>query len=253
MNINQQEERAAMAALLDGLLVGARQMMDSVGDWSERLLGDNPTPLAARFINQLDEEWFDAEPPDALCELIAKRALERVSGWHPGWPHLWGHIQRVTGITMILAEEEGENPALAYVMGICHDVAKLDELRSNDTHEEMSADFTGKVLKGHFKPAEIESIQAAILKEGNDTLADILHDADKLDKIGAAGVLRRVSTEMRKSWLTSALWRVEDDLAGFPPMRFDLSRDLSRSKRDFLAWFLPLADSVIGHGLDFEI
>jgi hypothetical protein len=253
MNNDQQEERAAMAALLEGLLVGARQMMDSVGDWSERLLGKNHTPLAERFIDQLDEEWFDAEPPDALCELITKLALDRVSAWHPGWPHLWGHIRRVTGITMRLAQEAGEYPALAYAMGICHDVAKLDELRSNDSHEEMSAAFAGEVLRGHFKPAEIESIQAAILKEGDDRLADMLHDADKLDKIGAAGIVRRVSTEVRKSWLTSALWRVEDDLATFPGMRFDLSRDLAWSKTEFLGWFLPLADRVVGRGPEYEI
>lgn len=251
MSSDHLEERAAMAALLEKLLIGARQLMGSMGDWSERLLGETPTPLAVRFVNQLDEEWFDAEPPDALCEQITKRALERVSAWHPGWPHLWGHIQRVTGLAMVLAEDGGEDPALAYVMGICHDVAKLDELRSNDTHEEMSAVFAGEVLRGHFKSAAIESIQAAILKEGDDILADVLHDADKLDKIGASGVLRRVSTETRKSWLTSALWRVEDDLAGFPSMRFDLSRDLSASKQAFLAWFLPLADSVTG--MDFDI
>ena len=75
-------------------------------------------------------------------------------------------------------------------------------------------------------------------------LGGILHDADKLDKIGAAGVLRRISTGTYPGWLPPALWRVGDDWDRFPSMHFDLSIALAQSKGDFLAWFLPLADAV---------
>ena len=232
-----------MAALLDGLLAGAEQPLDSVGAWAERLLDNHSTPLAQDFVNQLGDEWLDADPPDALSDDITRQVIARLSAWHPGWPHLWAHILRVTGVAVALAAEEDVDPRLAYLMGICHDVAKLDELRSSESHEELGADFVGRALRGKLNPSQIESIQAAILKDGDDTLADILHDADKLDKIGAAGVLRRVSTQRDRAWLPSALARVGDDLVDFPAMRFDLSRDLARSKRDFLGWFLPAAES----------
>ncbi|MBN1201954.1 MAG: HD domain-containing protein [Anaerolineae bacterium] len=237
-------DHTAMVALLNGLLVGAGQMMDTVGEWAERLLVDNPAPLVVQFVDQLDDEWLDAVPPDSLCETVAAQVRRRMSSWHPGWPHLWAHVLRVTGITLALAEDEAVDPALGYLVGICHDVTKLDEFRTGEPHEETGADFVGDVLRERLPAASIQAIQAAILKEGDDTLADILHDADKLDKIGAAGVVRRVSVATRPGWLITALWRVGDDLARFSSMHFDRSRDLADSKRDFLAWFLPLAEDA---------
>ncbi len=237
-------DRAAMAALLNGLLAGAGALLESVGDWAERLVNDHSAGLAAQFVNQLDDEWFDALPPDSLCEEITGLVRRRLSAWHPGWPHLWGHILRVTGAAVALAEEENADPVAAYLMGICHDVAKLDEARTGEPHEEGGADFAGRVLRGHLSPAVIETIEAAIRKEDDGALGAILHDADKLDKIGAAGVLRRISTGTDPGWLPPALWRVGDDWERFPPMHYDLSIDLAHSKSDFLAWFLPLAEDV---------
>ncbi|MBN1681490.1 MAG: HD domain-containing protein [Anaerolineae bacterium] len=237
----QSADHAAMAALLDGLLVGARRDMTTIGDWADHLLESDPSPLVSEFVNALGDEWFDALPPDTLCETVTGQARGRLSAWHPGWPHLWAHVQRVTGVAVALAEEAGVDPVLAYLMGICHDVAKLDEFRTGEPHEDVGADFVGEVLRGHLRPAAIETIQAAILKDGDDDLAEILHDADKLDKIGAAGVLRRISSDTRPGWVPVALDRVAEDAARFPAMHFDLSADLARSKQLFLAGFLPLA------------
>jgi hypothetical protein len=246
---SHEHDRAAMAALLDGLLAGASQLMESVGDWADRLVNDQPNELAAQFVNQLDDEWFDALAPDPLCEEITRQVRQRVSAWHPGWPHLWSHILRVTGTAVALAEEENADPVAAYLAGICHDVAKLDETRTGEPHEDVGAAFAARALRGTLSPAVIGAIQAAIRKEDDGALGEILHDADKLDKVGAAGVLRRVSTSTSPTWLMSALWRVGDDWQRFPSMHYDLSIDLAHSKSDFLAWFLPLAEDVAaGYG-----
>lgn len=247
-HVDSENERAAVVALLNRLLIGANQRADTLGDWAERLLGDMASPLAQRFVNQLGDEWLDAEPPDAFCAQVAEHVRRHLASWHPGWPHLWAHILRVTGYALALADEAGERAEEAYLLSVCHDVAKLDELRSGEPHEELGAAFTGRILRGYLPQARIETIQAAILKEADaDTLGDILHDADKLDKIGATGVLRRVSTETRPSWLSAALWRVGDDLARFPPMRFEFSRDMAGAKRKFLGGFLPLAEDALEH------
>jgi hypothetical protein len=239
-------EEEAMLALLNRLLVGADQLIDSVGAWAERLRKDDSSPLVSRFIEELNSEWYDALPPDAACERITAQARERLSTWHPGWPHSWGHILRVTGMAVALAEDEGIEPVLAYVAGICHDVAKLDEFRTGEPHEEVGAQFAATVLQGHLSPAQIASIQAAIRKTGSDPLRNILYDADNLDKIGAAGIVRRVSGGVHQTWLPTALWRVMDDAWQFPEMHFDLSRDLYRRKRAFQVWFLPLAEQAVG-------
>lgn len=236
----------AMLALLDGLLVGAGTLMESPGDWAERLGGDHSSPLAGRFIEQLAAEWFDAWPPDALCADVTRQVRAHLSAWHPGWPHLWAHILRVTGLAVALAEDADLDPALAYLVTICHDVAKLDEFRTSLPHEEAGAAFAAGVLQGKLPPETIAAIQAAICKVDDGLLGRILFDADKLDKIGAVGVVRRVSTGTTRDWLAVALARVEHDADYFPPMHFARSRALARDKRAFLAWFLPQTEMVLG-------
>jgi hypothetical protein len=238
-------EREAALILLDRLLIGADQVMESVDEWRERLREDEPPSLVLRFIAELDVEWYAAPPPDALCQQIAAQVRERLAAWHPGWPHLWGHILRVTGVAVALAEQADVEPSLAYIAGMCHDAAKLDEYRTGDPHEEVGAQWAAVWLRDHLRPSQIESIQAAILKKGGDTLDAILHDADKLDKIGATGIIRRVSCSTHRAALPTALWRVMDDAWQFPKMRFELSHDLSRRKRAFQTWFLPIAEQAV--------
>jgi len=238
-------DRNGLLALLDGLLVGAQQLIESPGDWAERLGGDAPSPLVARFIDQLDAEWHDAWPPDRLCAQVTEQVRARMAAWHPGWPHLWAHVLRVTGLAVALAEDGGLEPALAYLTGICHDVAKFDELRTSLPHEEEGADFAAEVLHGYLPAAQIAAIQAAIRKSGDEGLARILNDADKLDKIGAVGVVRRVSTGTDRGWLPAALGRVADDAERFPPMHFARSQALARDKRAFVAWVVPRAEEAL--------
>jgi hypothetical protein len=239
-------EQEAVLALLNRLLVGADQLVLSVDEWAARLDADHPTPLVSRFLDELAAEWYPAAPPDGVCAQVLEQARARVSAWHPGWPHSWGHTLRVTGLALALAQAEGVEPALAYVTSICHDVAKLDEFRTGEPHEQAGAAFAARVLHGHLAPAQIDSIQAAILKRGDDRLCSIVYDADHLDKIGAAGIVRRVSSSTQQTSLSTALWRVMDDAWLFPKMHFERSDALFRRKRAFQAWFLPMAEQAVG-------
>jgi len=242
--VNAQTDQESMARLLAGLLVGAEQPMTSVGHWAERLLDDPPSRLAIRFLDQLNDEWLDAEPPDCVCERIAGIAQRHMMGQHPGWPHLWGHTLRVTGTALDLAREEGVDPAVAYLLGVLHDVAKLKEGTHAASHEALGARFAGRILADRLPARDVEQIQAAILKEGDGALSRILHDADKLDKIGASGVLRRVSTGTDRSWALPALDRVADDREHFPAMRTARGRDMAEGKLAFLDWFLTEAQET---------
>jgi hypothetical protein len=232
--------------VLDGLLIGADRRMDSVGAWAEHLDTEPPNPLVTRFINQLDDEWYDADPPDAFSGQLADRVRSRLSAGGADWPNLWAHILRVTGIALALADEMKTDPAVVFALGMCHDAGKLDEDRLGVEHEALGATFAAQALRGHLRPAQIEAIQTAITRESDDTLAELLDNADKLDKIGAAGIVRRVSAESDRGWLSDALWQVSHDARYFPPMHFDLSRELAARKRAFQAWFVPLAESVLG-------
>lgn len=242
--VNVRTDRESMARLLTGLLVGAEQHMTSVGHWAERLLDDPPSRLAIRFLDQLDDEWLDAEPPDCVCDRIGSIARRHMMGQHAGWPHLWGHTLRVTGTALDLAFEEGVDPAAAYLLGVLHDVAKLEEGMRAASHEVLGARFARRILTERLPARDVEQIQTAILKEGEGVLGRILHDADKLDKIGASGVLRRISTSTDKAWALPALDRVADDREHFPTMQTARGRDLAESKLAFLDWFLADAQAV---------
>lgn len=237
-------DRQAMASLLEKLLVGAAQPMDSVGHWVDRLLDESPSPLALRFLDQLNGEWLDVQPPDCFCERIESVVRRHLAARHAGWPHLWGHTLRVTGVAVAIARTRQVDPVLGYLAGVLHDVAKLDEIASAKTHEQLGAEFASRVLQDRFSPDAIVQIRAAILKEEGSVLGEVLHDADKLDKIGAAGILRRISTGTHTSWIPEALDRVADDREHFPAMIADRSRDMADSKLDFLDAFLPLAQDV---------
>lgn len=238
-------ERTAIRTLLMGLLAGAETPLHSVAAWETRLHPLVANPLLGRFMDQLRGEWPAASPPNAFCAQITEQVQERVSAWHPGWPHLWGHILRVTGVALTLAAEAQIDPVLVYLTGICHDVAKLDEEWSTESHEELGADFVSRMLDGELPYTQVKAIERAILKEGEGDLARVLHDADKLDKIGAAGIVRRISTDTRPDWLRDALDRVEDDWDKFPNMYFERSRELTSFKSNFLGWFLPQAQAAV--------
>jgi hypothetical protein len=240
------DDQQPMLALLDRLLVGADHLVESADEWAERLRDDEPSPLVSRFVDELKAEWLDATPPDAVCERFAVQAREQISAWHPGWPHAWAHLLRVTGTAVAMARAEGLDPVLAFIAAMGHDVTKLDEFRTGDSHEKTGAQFAAARLAGHLSPDQIAAVEAAIRHEGDDPLTHILYDADQLDKIGAAGIVRRVSNVKHQTALPTVLWRVMDDAWQFPDMHFELSNRLFRRKRTFQVWFLPLAEQAVG-------
>jgi len=218
-------------AILRQMLVGAARMMDSVEAWEREL---NGAPFADRFMIQLRAEWFPAKAPDELSEHVTAQVKQHLSLWHPGWPHLWAHIWRATGTMLALAPQAEVDPVAAYLTVICHDVAKFDAMESNQSHEELGAKFVEQALAGRIRDKPLEAIQDAICKRGNSDLMKLLHDADKLDKIGACGVLRRISTHTNEDWIPEAIQRVKDDWDDFPKMYF--GDKLADNKQQFLEW-----------------
>jgi uncharacterized protein len=232
--------------LLGNLMAGAEQPIFSADDWTLRL-GDGL--LARRFLAQMRREWQPINVCDGFCQQIMDKVRAHVSSWHPGWPHLWAHTLRVTGMAQALAPEAGVDPEHAFLLGILHDIGKLDELRTGVDHELIGALMAHKILNDYPDrcPAPIvQRITAAIAKRGvdSDPFVEVLYDADKLDKIGAAGIARRLSTEQGPNHVRFALRVVELDLADFPEMHFTTSRRLVKSKREYSKTFIAQARSI---------
>ncbi len=191
-----------LSTLLNALAAGAGQKLFTVNDWAARL-GDGE--LARQFIDQLRQEWHSITVPDALCQEMMDAARSYI-GWYLGWPHIWAHMLRVTG-------------------------------------EDIGARVLQEQLEGHYSATEITLMASVIAKRAPliHPYARLLYDADKLDKIGATGLARRLSTRWGAEHIPYAIQRVKDDAEDFPEMHFPTSRQLAKSKFAYTRRFLELS------------
>jgi len=107
--------------------------------------------------------------------------------------HDWGHVLRVLALAERMAEMEGADVEIVRTAALLHDIARDD---SHEDHAQAGAERARLLLAGH--PLEkVEAVARAIAAHrfrsgpAPQTLeAKIVHDADKLDAIGAVGVAR---------------------------------------------------------------
>ncbi len=110
--------------------------------------------------------------------------------------HDFDHVLRVLVMTERLAREEGADLEIVRTAALLHDVARGQGDRLSTDHAQAGAEFAQRLLQG--QPAEqVEAVAHAIAAHrfrGGPTPqtleAMVLHDADKLDAIGAIGVAR---------------------------------------------------------------
>ena len=125
--------------------------------------------------------------------------------WYPDDPvHGFDHVQRVYRLAMQIARLEGADLAIVEAAALLHDAhgsRKHAEASRRATHHHASADFAAEILTSEGWPAErIAAVQHCIRahrfrdsSEPPQSLeARVLFDADKLDAIGAVGVVRAV-------------------------------------------------------------
>jgi uncharacterized protein len=110
--------------------------------------------------------------------------------------HDFDHVVRVLALAERLALEEGADLEIVRTATMLHDVARSHGDRMAEDHAQAGAEFARRLLAG--QPAEkVEAVAQAIaahrFRSGpspQTVEAKVLHDADKLDAIGAIGVAR---------------------------------------------------------------
>ncbi len=102
--------------------------------------------------------------------------------------HAMAHLRGTAFICARLAEKRGENPELAYIAGILHDVT-FYLTGSSINHARRSAQWAEALLRelGCFEEDEIRIIHGAIYLHSDKTvvhgpMAEILKEADLLQK-----------------------------------------------------------------------
>jgi uncharacterized protein len=118
--------------------------------------------------------------------------------------HDFDHVLRVLTLAERLAGEEGADPEIVRTAALLHDVARGHRDGSGTPrgdrlavdHAQVGAEMARELLAGQ-SPQRIEAVAHAIAAHRFRTgpapqtpEARVLHDADKLDAIGAIGVAR---------------------------------------------------------------
>ena len=116
--------------------------------------------------------------------------------------HGFDHIQRVYQLAERIAKAEGADLEIVRVATLLHDAEGPLTGEARSDHQLASAEFAREILAAEGWPEErIEAVQHCIRahrfrddREKPETIeAKVLFDADKLDAIGAIGLVRAVA------------------------------------------------------------
>jgi uncharacterized protein len=139
-------------------------------------------------------------------------SLEQARSWYPDdLVHGFDHVQRVARLATQIAQAEGADLKIVQAAALLHDAQDQRQPAHADqrtTHQHASADFAAEILAAEgWSNNRIAAVQHCIRahrfrdnSEPPQTLeARILFDADKLDAIGAVGVIRAVGYALTHS------------------------------------------------------
>ena len=139
--------------------------------------------------------------------------------------HGWEHIDRVYKLARSLAEREGANSFIVGMAALLHDLGRatdeMDEHGRQIHHADLSVTLAGELLERYQVPiAQREAIVHAIVAhsfskgiEPHTLEARVVRDADRLDGIGAIGVLRWAITGALRRTPTTRSYHPEDPFA----------------------------------------
>ncbi|NPA06244.1 MAG: nicotinamide-nucleotide amidohydrolase family protein [Chloroflexi bacterium] len=115
--------------------------------------------------------------------------------------HGWPHVERVLRWALALAEAEGADPDIVQAAVLFHDLpARGKATTARDAHHYAAAEHARTWLLEHgWPPERAAAVAEAILshrfreaKAPHTREAQVVHDADKLDAIGAIGAARAI-------------------------------------------------------------
>jgi uncharacterized protein len=134
--------------------------------------------------------------------------------------HGWEHVYRVYHLALRIAEQEHANSFIVGMAALLHDLGRTTR-DPKRTHAERSAILATELLAPYALPLDTEqAILHAILAHNYrrgitpETLeARVLYDADRLDSLGASGVIRWAMTVKSKQWSEWKTYHPEDPFA----------------------------------------
>ena len=112
--------------------------------------------------------------------------------------HGWEHVSRVYHLALYIAEQEGANQFIVGMAALMHDLGRAAPQNNTTHHADLSAQLATELLNAYRVPQDMqEAILHAIIAhsfsrnvEPRTLEARVVRDADRLDGLGAAGIIR---------------------------------------------------------------
>lgn len=131
--------------------------------------------------------------------------------------HGWEHVQRVYNLALRIAEEEEADQLITGLAALLHDVGRLVH-RKGMHHALLSVEEARLILKEYPLTQEqveaiLHAIEAHSFSQGIEPRtieARVLRDADRLDGLGAIGILRWAITGTIKRKKSTQTYHPED-------------------------------------------
>jgi len=138
--------------------------------------------------------------------------------------HDLAHIERVMKTCGSLAALEQADPAITLAGALLHDIVNLpkDHPERKNASRMAAARAQGLLAESGFSPSEIAHVQQVILEHSfslglrpSSIEAAVVQDADRLDALGAIGILRATTCGSR---LGASYYHRQDPLASDRPL-----------------------------------
>lgn len=141
-----------------------------------------------------------------LIEDYVRRSMAAVVAPDLRIGHDFKHVDRVRRWALLIARNEGlEDLELVEAAALLHDVGlACIKVERRSQHAQVGAEMAAQFLHGRqtFTDGEIKAITDAIRchssPSGGGVLGKILRDADKLDALGAVGLMRAFTSKYAK-------------------------------------------------------
>jgi uncharacterized protein len=112
--------------------------------------------------------------------------------------HGWEHVDRVYTLALQIAEQEGANRFIVGTAALMHDLGRTTGQHTAVHHADISVTLASELLTSHVLPAHVQdailhAIAAHSYSRGIEPMtleARVVRDADRLDALGAIGILR---------------------------------------------------------------
>ncbi len=140
--------------------------------------------------------------------------------------HGWEHIQRVYTLALHIAEREGADHFIVGMAALLHDLGRTVPSQHDAHHADQSVTLAHELLTRYEVPREtqeaiIHAIVAHSFSKGlqPETLeAYVVRDADRLDGLGAIGILRWAVTGAVRRTAATRSYHPDDPFAEQHPL-----------------------------------